>query len=166
MTLTSYTTYADIRTILGVKVEELPDSDLALESYLFQLESVLLGVGANLISDYTAASAAVVAATETTLQKSMYRAVRLYAAASVSLAVAYSLPMRAQKAITDGKAGLSRFTDSPFRDTVQNLITLVDSSKAELQKQYTLYLGSTPSQTTAMPSFMSVVTPAVDPVVG
>lgn len=166
MSLTSYTTYADIRAILGVTEEELTDSDLALENYLFELESLLLGVGANLISDYTAAASAVVEATETTVQKAMYRAVRQYASAEVSLSVGYSLPMRAQKAITDGKAGLSRFTDSPFRDTVQNLVALTNERKTELEKQYTLFLGGTPVTTRAMPSFMSVVAPAVDPVVG
>lgn len=161
MSLQLYTTFADIRSILGVTTEELPDSDLELESYLFGLQNGLDSIGSTLEAEYITASSAVSAGTETSAQKLLYRATRMYATAEVSLAVAYSLPMRAQKSITDGKAGLSRFTDSPFRDTLENLKGLVASAKSALEAAFT---GA--SAKTVIPSFMSVVSPAIDPVVG
>ncbi|MDI1362516.1 hypothetical protein [Methylotenera sp.] len=166
MTLTSYTTYNDIRAILGVNPKELPDADLALETYLFELETKLQEVGTDLIAKYTEAAAAVLTATETSLQKGLYRAVRLYASSSVSLSVAYSLPMRAQKSITDGKAGLDRFTGTPYKDTVDNLLNLAASYRDDLAKQYILSAGGTPATITTIPAFMGVSSPSYDPVTG
>ena len=48
MELTAFTTYDDIRAMIGVTNKELPDTDLALESYLYGLENELEAVGANL----------------------------------------------------------------------------------------------------------------------
>lgn len=166
MELTAFTTYDDIRAMIGVTNKELPDTDLALESYLYGLENELEAVGANLEDDYMAASTAVASGTETTTQKALYRATRLFATASVALAVAYSLPMRAQKSITDGKAGISRFSDSPFKETLNNLLTLAASAKSSLAVQFAASTGSTVLSTAGIPFFMAVVSPAVDPVTG
>jgi len=164
MALIAFTTFADIRSVIGLTTEELPDTDLQLETYLFGLEAALDAISPNLVVAYVSAASAISASTETTTQKTLYRATRLFAVAQVGLAVAYSLPMRAQKAITDGKAGLSRFTDSPFRDTLENLQGLLASAQTNLATAYAASVGGIVTAT--LPSFMSVVSPAVDPVTG
>lgn len=166
MELIAFTTYADIRAIVGLSAKELPDEDLALESYIFGLQESLGAVSSTLEADYTSASANMSADSYTDSEQSLYRATRLFAAAQVSLAVAYSLPMRANKAITDGKAGLSRFTDSPFRDTVENLKGLFASAKANLETVYASYKGLDSTTVVSLPSFVRAVSPSVDPVTG
>ncbi len=164
MELTAFTTYADIRTVLGISSDELPDEDLALETYLFGLMSELEAVSPTLESDYVVAASAVTNNTATETQKSIYRAARLFATIQVGLAAAYSLPLRAQKSLTDGKAGVSRFTGTPYKDTLENLQILLAQARVSLESKYALFTGGTVVAT--IPSFLSVVTPAVDPVTG
>lgn len=164
MELTAYTTFSDVRAIIGVTAEELPDTDLALEVYLFGLESELDGVSSTLNADFLVAAAAVVAGTDTTAQKVLYRATRLFATAQVASTAAQSLPLRAQKSITDGKASVSRFSDSPYKATLENLNKLLAQTKANLKEQYDIILGN--GTVLNIPSFLGIVVPTIDPVVG
>lgn len=166
MVLTAYTTFADIRSILGLSDIELTDSDLGLESYIFGLEVALTSVGSTLEEEYAVASSANTSGALTTVQKELYRAVRLFSTIFTCLTIAYSLPMRGQKSITDGKAGFTRFTDAPAKAMVDNLIGQLATAKAELVKQYAISTGQSSSRLEGMPAFMGVVIPAVDPVTG
>jgi hypothetical protein len=162
--LTDYTTFSDIRTILGVSIDELPDSDLELETYLFGLESALDDVGTSLIADYAAVTAPVVGNTATAEQIKLYRATRLYSALQVCENVSHSLPMRAEKSITDGKAGASRFTDSPIEQTIENMKALLAKALSNLQEAYAENLGT--QVTITIPSFLAISVPSIDPVTG
>jgi hypothetical protein len=162
MNLLSYTTYKDIRAVIGVSEDEMPDDELALDSYLFALEMEIDTIGASLQTDYATALTAVVASTATTAQANLVKATKLFAVFQVGKAVAYSLPMRAQKTITDGKAGVSRFADSPYKETLHNVSALLVTAKANLVEKYAALSGGTTTST--FPSFMSVVSPAIDPV--
>jgi len=164
MELIAFTTFADVRAVIGLTQEELPDSDLQLETYIFGLEGALDAISPNLEADYLAASAATASASETVTEKALYRATRLFAVAQVGLAVAYSLPMRSQKSITDGKAGLARFADSPYRDTLANLQALLAAAQTNLVSVYSASVGGSLAST--IPSFMRAVSPTVDPVKG
>lgn len=164
MQLTSFTTYNDIRAILGLTAEELPDADLELETYLFDLERGLSEVGDNLLTDYEASLTAYTANTSTAQQSALYKATRLYSAIHVSLKIAYSLPMRAEKSVTDGKAAVFRFSDTPVEQMIEGLRGLAATASTNLKSKYASFLGATSVNT--LPSFMAVVSPSTDPVTG
>lgn len=164
MALTDFTTYSDIRAIVGLTSDELPDSDLDLESFIFGLQFELKSVGATLEADYMDAMIAVQQATATVAQTDFYRATKLFSTTYVGLTVAYSLPMRAQKSITDGKAGVTRFSDSPYKETLNNLQTLTAAAKAAMSEKYSILKGIVTRRTLA--TFMLAVRPSTDPVTG
>lgn len=161
--LTDYTTYNDIRSALGVSVDEIADVTLALETWDYNLQAELEGINAALLSTY-ASVVAVVPANRTPAQAKFYRSTRLFSTFATANALAASLPMFGPKDISDGKATVSRFADSPYKVVVAAVRTQYDSAKDRL-KQALTELNSAAITLTPR-AYMGTSRPSYDPVTG
>lgn len=157
MSILDYTTYDDIRAVLGVSTDELEDTTLDLEIYdsglVLDLEDVDLG-----LSDAYLA----LPATRTATQDRFHRTVRMFAAYSVARQLTASLPMFGPKDISDGKATVTRFADSPYKETIKRVQAEFDRCRTRLEKAYAGL--SSGAYTLTIPTFLSVASPSTDPV--
>ena len=159
MSILDYTTYDGIRAVLGVSTDELEDATLDLEIYdsglVLDLEDVDLGLSEAYLA---------LPATRTATQDRFHRTVRMFAAYSVARQLTASLPMFGPKDISDGKATVTRFADSPYKEVTKRVKEGFDSARTRLEKSYAALTSA--SYTLTIPTFMSVVSPASDPVTG
>ena len=163
MALLDYTTYEDVRALIGVSSDELEDATLGLEVYETYLISEFEEIGENLVSDFETV-AMVSEATRTTQQKRFYRMTRLFASYATAKQLTASLPMFGPKDISDGKATVSRFAASPYKDVVKGIAQEYDRIKGLLSDAY-LALTSA-SSTTTVRSYLGSTGLSVDPVTG
>ena len=117
-TLLDYTSYDEIRAVLGVSDEELEDTTLALPIYAQKLGFELEDISVNLETVYETARAA---ATPSTLQTKLLNAVQVFAAYAIAKHLLGSASLFAPRRVGDGRAETERVTD-PFetlRDDVE-----------------------------------------------
>ena len=108
MTITDYTTYAEIRALLGVSDEEISDVELALPVWSLLLNEKLSDISEAVDTNRTTVSTIPVAS-RTPEQAKFYNVSSLYAAYAVSQELLTALPMFAFSQLTDGKAEIHRF---------------------------------------------------------
>lgn len=161
MALTDYTSYAQIRALLGVEDDELADETIGLEVYSTGLLEDLLDVGLTLEADYATVNAI---ENRSTAQQRLWRTVRSFASFSVAKRVGASLSMFGPKDVTDGKAGVSRFSDAPYKATMKNIEVEYGVAKQRLTEAYNAY-GSA-SKTLAPRTYFAASKPSFDPVTG
>jgi hypothetical protein len=161
--LTNYTTYNDIRSILGVSDQELSDATLGLEVYKSYLDSELDEVDSTLITEY-AAVVAVLEASRTAAQKRFYRTTRLFAVYAVARQLTTALPLFSPKDISDGKASLARFSDSPYREVTKKVTSEYDRLKTALLDAFYGLTSSTATSTARVYFSSAILVP--DPVTG
>lgn len=123
MALIDYTTYAEIRAVLGVSDEELEDADLALPIRNLELEMAFDEVSPNLLDFYDIALAA---NPKSPSQRRLVRAVPVFAAYAVAIRLLASLPLFAPKKITDGRAEFERIAD-PYKHLREELGLALDN---------------------------------------
>lgn len=161
MLITEYTSYDEVRAVLGVSSTEIPDKQLSLAIYgdllWMQMNFVeLSGFSGTLPAEYATVKA-IAEASRTTTQQLLYTTTRAFATYAVAFEVAQSLSMSAPKAQADGKRSLTRFSDqSTFRDTVKAITDRLSSLKHELKN-----IGAVAVETSTL-SLLSVITPDVD----
>lgn len=129
MALTDFTSYDDVRAAIGVSDEEISDETLGLPVYEQALLVEFDDIDLNLRSTF---QVTVSKDTPTEAEKRFIRACKLFSTYAVAQQLAASLPMFAPKSLGDGKASMSRFADSPYRDTVRKICTLFDKYKVHL----------------------------------
>lgn len=162
MALTLYTSYDDIRAALGVSNEELEDATLSLQLYEFNLIAELEDISLDLPSDF----ATVAGDTQRDEDSErLYQSVRLFSTYAVSSQLASSLPLFSPKDVTDGKAGFSRYSDSPYKETIKEIKRLFDRYRGRVVNSYASWNAST-APTTTTRTYFAVVSPASDPVTG
>ena len=161
MPITDYTSYDQIRAVLGVSLDEITDTTLALEVYDTELDYDLSSLSATLASEY-AVIAAKLPVDRTTDETEKYITTRVYSTYSVAKTLLYSLPMFAPQSISDGKAKVSRFSNSPLDMIRQNVIGQYEKWKRTLLG---VISGSGSASITSRP-YMDVGIPASDPVTG
>lgn len=161
--LTTYTSYDEIRAVLGVSTEELEDSTLSLGMYAAaltaELEDINTGIPAQFI---TVAGMADIARTAN--QQRFFDSTRLFAAYAIAKQLGSSLPLFSPKDITDGKASVARFADSPYQTTLKEIKNMYEAARLRLGKAYDNLQSLSTSSTPVM--FLSAVAPAIDPVTG
>lgn len=108
MTLTDFTTYDEIRAVLGVSDEEIENVTLALPIYATELEFVLSDISEDVITEYTTI-AAIAEGSRTAVQQRYYNVVRLFSSYVIAKSLLTSLPMFGFKSVGDGKADTERF---------------------------------------------------------
>lgn len=163
MALDTYTSPAEIRSVLGVEEEELGNDTLDLPLYVSSLESELDEIDTGLIAAFTTAAAAVEGNTATQDQARFHAATRNFSTYATAKRCLTGLPMFGPKDISDSKALLSRFSDSPYKETAKRIVEAYDDWRNRLVKAYNK-LGSASGSTSARPWF-AVSSPTTDPVV-
>lgn len=161
--LTTYITYAEVRSVLGVSDDELEDTTLALSLYADSLELELAEIGENLASEF-ADVVDIAEGSRTTVQQKFYRLTRLFAAYAVAKQLGSSLPMFGPKDLTDGKASFARFADSPYKKTLEKVSENYDDFHGKLVSAYAALSSSSVAETTR--TLFAGVGLATDPVVG
>jgi len=164
MDITTYTTYAEVRSTVGLATKELPDTVLALEIYgnalsLAMSQVTLPDVGTGTFAARYAAIKLIVEASRTVDQQAFYDLTRMFATYAVAVEVAVSLSMRAPKMIGDSKASLTRFSpEATFQDVARALSAKLASIKYNLEN-----IGSTAVE--SLP-YLTVVPPDIDVITG
>jgi len=116
--LLNYTSYDEIRAVLGVSDEELEDVTLALPIYAQKLGFELEDISSTLESVYEAAKTAPV---PTTAQTKLLNSVQVFSAYAIAKHLLGSASLFAPRRVGDGRAETERVTD-PFetlRDDVE-----------------------------------------------
>lgn len=117
MALLDYTSYDEIRALLGVSDEELEDETLALPVYYTGLLEDFATIDLRLQGIIDALPDP---ADQTPLQARVYRLSQLFSSYSVARQLCPALPMFAPRSVADGKASMSRFID-PYKDTIKGV---------------------------------------------
>ena len=162
MALLTYTTYDDIRAALGVSSDEIEDATLSLSLYELNLISELEDVDVDLVSDYATVAAL---SSRTAVQDRFLQATRLFATYVVAYQATTSLPLFSPKDISDGKATVSRYADSPYKEVIKRVEQLYGKYKARLEAAVAANNAESAPSITSRPYF-SVSVPDSDPVTG
>ena len=159
--ITKYTSFDDIRAVLGVSTEELEDVTLSLDLYSNYLQMELEDVDLTLPDTYVTVKALPLPITA--VQERFLQSVRLYATYSVAKHLTASLPLFSAKSVADGKATVQRF-DNPYKDTIAEVVRQCDKMRTRLIAALTA-IGSTQAAATTL-NYVTVSTPSTDPVTG
>lgn len=162
MELTDYTTYAEVRAVMGVSDIELPDSQLELPLYLTKLQADLDSIDDRINGLYEN----LLEGDEDALdpgEMKFIRAVQVFAPYAVGRGASSFVSMSGLKRIEDGKAKAERFANS-FGDMLQGIVSEYYKWRAHLVEMFTA-LGY---EVAPLPPrvWTSVVTPAYNPVTG
>jgi hypothetical protein len=133
--LTDYTTYDEIRAVLGVSQIELPDATLALPLYDRLLTEELLSISSGLKSQYTTIAAILPESSRTALQQTYYEIVQLFSAYSTARYLLSSLQYFAANKITDGRAEEQRVAD-PYAATRDNVERVFGALRVRILAAY------------------------------
>lgn len=167
MALAPFTTNDQVRSTLGVTAEELSDTTLDYEIYgeNLRLELDLIQDNNGSLIEAFEDILDVAESSRTASQAQLYRAVVLFAPYPVALHLETAAPLFTPKMITDGKASVTRHSESPFKDVFDRCRQNYERYRQHLLKAWATYNSS--SETTAtLPQLLRVVTPATDPVTG
>lgn len=166
MAITTYTTYGDIRAVLGVSIDELPDSVVSLGVYENALLVAMTGKSGiidpdteerNLVDQYTYLKAILV---PTSADLRNIALIEQYAAYVVATTLCGSLSMFAPKTQADGKATLTRFS---AEDTYQRVCIGIVAKLKAIIGELNDALGITVSSGAGL---ISAVEPDFDQVTG
>jgi len=160
--LTQFTSYDQIRAVLGVSELELEDATLALPLYHHTLLWDLELISEPLSETYLAALN-LAPGGRTAVQQKLVDLVQVYSSYQVSKTLLTSLPYFAPKQVTDGRAETERFTDL-FAETRAGVAGSLNQVRARLRS-----VASSLGLPVTLPSarqFTLGVAPATDPVVG
>lgn len=159
ITLTDYTTYAEVRAVLGVSSYELSDTTLGLATYTRSLYARLravtgtFGVTTGSLIDIFEVLVDVV--NPTAAQEDMLALIKQFATFIVAESCLTGLSLLAMKSESDGKTTQTRFSaEATFKDVAMNVRQQLNSLIAQLDRA----LGGAD---TALP-LLSVVVPATD----
>jgi hypothetical protein len=161
LSLLDFTSFSEIRAILGVEADELTDDTLSLDLYAFALRSEFNEVDAAILPRYATLAAATDPRSDD--EQALYEGCRLFAAYAVSCRLASSLPLFSPKDVTDGKAATARFADGPYRVVIAEAKSQYD----RLRLQLPALLNKVDATSTAVPqrNYFAVTSPDTDPVV-
>lgn len=137
--LTEYTTYEEVRAVLGVADEELEDAVLAQPLFERQLILDLEDVNSDVPNQFKIISA-ILFASRTTAQKRFFDLVQLYSAYTVGKQLLTSLPYFAELRLQDGRAHKERVKD-PFQLTQAGVLAGCESLRLKLAASYTDLFG-------------------------
>jgi len=162
--VTDVSTFAEIRAALGIDDVELPDNVLELEMYRLNLNAEIQAVDSTLEAKFVVVKD-IVEASRTTDQQGLFIATSLFALYAVALHLTESLPIFSPKTISDGKANISRYSDSPYKETIAAIKARYAARKTALEEALATYDGTT-ATAAGLPNYMGVSTLETDPVTG
>lgn len=163
MNISNYTTYDEIRAVLGVSEEEISNTDLALPVWGTALEMKFEEISDLILTTYDTVSN-ISESSRTPNQQKFYILTRFYAAYAVGEELLATQPMFSFKRVTDGKAEAERF--DKWEDVKSGVIKGASVAKKRLKLALGL-LGvgySAPSEVILVPIVSTGI--ATDPVTG
>ncbi len=162
--LTDFTSYDEIRSLLGVNDDELSDNVLGLNLYLFAFYGEAKDIGGSAVGDFLTIKA-VAEGSRTPEQQEFFQTFLVFSSYAVAKELIPSLPLFSPKNITDGKAGLSRYSESPYRDTIESILLGLSRYKEEAKTAYAATGGIAGASLPVISLFLPS-SPNYDPVTG
>lgn len=159
--LTDFTTYAEVRAVLGVAEDELEDVTLSMPLYEKLLGLDLEDVGTGLTAQYFVVKA-IAAGSRTSAQVLFFDLAQLFSAYAVAKHLLVSLPYFSEFRIKDGRAEMQRQQD-PFELTEEGVIAGFNDLRLRLSAAYTGLVGGNTLTRTVRTLTLSTGL-AVDPV--
>lgn len=160
MALVDFTSPDDIRAALGVSDDEIENVTISLPLYEDNLVVELSSIGSTLATLFATTKAL---PTPTDDQKLFLAVTRTFCTYVVARQLTTALPMFAPKQITDGKASIARFSESPFKETVKEVARQYEIYRARLVALYAALTAASAPPASPLP-YMSVVSPSYDPI--
>lgn len=164
MSLTTYCSYDEVRSALGVNDLELPDRVLGLPVYEMGLVREVSRLSTSLNAAFSSVSSKT-PATRTAAEKALYDAMRLFSVYTVAKQVGVALPTFAPKEVSDGKASVSRFAGEPFKATLAAIDEYLAAYKLDLKAAFDALNGSATPQSAVMVGVVAA-SRSYDPVTG
>lgn len=128
MALRPYCENAEVRAALGVNVVELPDAVLNLPIYSIGLMRELNKLSPSLPASFSA----LVGRDQgglSELEAALVASVRLFSTYACARQVSVSLASMLPKDVGDGKASVSRFAGAPYRETMDRVEAMYQSTR-------------------------------------
>jgi len=143
MSLTTYTTPAEVRAVLGVGATELSDTAVLLPANGLHIDLALEDIDAG-VGTLFATVGAIAENTRTKQQQRYYDLVRMFASYAVGKVLVATLPLFSVKSITDGRADFERNVDY-YKDLREDLDGIYITLKERVSNSYAaLVAGFTP----------------------
>lgn len=124
MPLLNYTSYDEIRSVLGVSITELTDGALSQPMYDTHVLNALEDVAAGIPALFNTVTAMAIG-TATPDQTRFVGLVSLYAPYAIAKQLLTSLPMFGIQSLTDGRAAFQRNSNAGIYDDVRDSVVLV-----------------------------------------
>lgn len=165
MSLTTYTTYEEVRAVLGVSATELPNAVLSQPLYDFHMRLAFEDVAEGVPAMYEMIKTLQVSVT-TDAQKRFLTIAGLYAPYALAKHLLTSLPMFAVQSLTDGRASFDRPSNIAIYDDVKADVTAALADLlARFRAVYFLLSGVVPAAVTRVrPTLVIASRLATDPV--
>lgn len=160
MALSPFTSNDEVRGVLGVTDKELLDVTLDLGIYEINLRYVLNKVNAAVVAQFNTVNGTS-EASRTTVQAAFWDAVKLFSPYVVAFQLMPGLPLMAPKNITDGKAAIGKFSESPFKAMTAAILVDHDRYQDHLLQMYADLVGSAVA-TVAAPTLFIGVSSSID----
>jgi hypothetical protein len=161
MPLTTYTSYAEIRAVLGVSSTELTDAALSQQAYYTLFILALEDIDVAIPGYYDTISAL---PTPSTSETRFIDLVNLFAAYSTAKELLTSLPLFSVKELTDGRASFARQSD-PYQAVRDGIEATFETLRLRIATLYnTLANGTSTVGTRTLPTLTIGATLATDPV--
>ena len=163
-TVGTYTKLDEIRAILGLDKEELPDDKVELNVYVSTLERELKAIHKDLVAGFVQIQDIKISE-RTPEQQELYNAITIYATYSVCKQLADVVSMYALKTISDGKATGTRFSNATDK-IVENVKKNFYGIKSILTTLASAYYSTSTDTTGGVTNIVAlgVASPASDPV--
>lgn len=165
MALTAYCELSEIRAALGVNDIELPDTVLNLPVYEIGLVRELNRVSVSLPVAFSAVSA-IAEEARTDAGQALMDAVRFFSVYAAARQVGVSLGSIVPKTVGDGKASISRFSDSPYKDVLTRVESMYQAARGGVLDSLALYSGTVAARSTTQASVFRASSRSYDPVTG
>ena len=162
--ITDIVLHAELRAALGVSDDELPEDVLSLEMYRLNLNAEIQAVSSDLEAAYVVVSK-IEEKDRSAKEQTLFMATALFGLYAVALHLTESLPIFSPKTISDGKATFSRYSDSPYKETIASIKARYAARKEALIEALAEYEGTT-ATAVELPAYLGVSSPDTDPVTG
>jgi hypothetical protein len=166
MALTTYCEYDEVRAALGVNDIELSDTVLSLPVYEIGLVRELNKVSTSLPVAFSTVSN-IAEESRTDVQQALLDATHLFCTYAAAKQVGVSLGSIIPKDVGDGKASVSRFSDSPYKEVMRNIEIMFAAVRVSLSEALAAYSGAAaPSASTTPFTIFKASNRGYDPVTG
>lgn len=153
-----YTSYDEVRSVSGMSIDELPDTELALLLYANALELELDGL--TIATTALNPIKTVFFTLDQDTDSTAYNLTRMFSTYTVALEVYVSLSMKAPKTLSDSKVTIGRFSpESTFKDAIQAV-------KDKLSQIRDSLIGIGAEETDTTLPYLTAIKPDYDPVTG